>query len=176
MPLNKGCFGRFKGYFLCLGNVGAQPEGFCFRGWKSPQGLYRGIILKPQPPHLRQKHEQRYSPQNCRICLVLKHLGSYFVQIFVQICLPCMWGAGVTSVLLIYNRSKVFGSSPLRFQGNSILCQVKKTMEVVINDIKCRTVSHLDGQIANRESQAFSECGQRSQAIPQFHVEQMLNE
>ena len=32
-------FRRFKGYFLCLKNVGAQPEG-CFRGWKSPQGLY----------------------------------------------------------------------------------------------------------------------------------------
>ena len=32
------------------------------------------------------------------------------------------------------------------------------------------------GQIANRQSLAFSERSQLSQAIPQFHVEQMLNE
>ena len=32
------------------------------------------------------------------------------------------------------------------------------------------------GKIPNRQSLAFSERGQLSQAIPQFHVEQMLNE
>ena len=32
------------------------------------------------------------------------------------------------------------------------------------------------GKIANRQSLAFSERGQLSQAIPQFHVERMLNE
>ena len=32
------------------------------------------------------------------------------------------------------------------------------------------------GQIANRQSLAFSERGQLSQAIPQFHLERMLNE
>ena len=32
------------------------------------------------------------------------------------------------------------------------------------------------GRIANRQSLAFSERGQLSQAIPQFHVERMLNE
>ena len=31
------------------------------------------------------------------------------------------------------------------------------------------------GQIANRQSLAFSERGQLSQAIPQFHVERMVN-
>ena len=31
------------------------------------------------------------------------------------------------------------------------------------------------GQIANRQSLVFSERGQLSQAIPQFHVERMLN-
>ena len=32
------------------------------------------------------------------------------------------------------------------------------------------------GKIANHQSLAFSERGQLSQAIPQFHVERMLNE
>ena len=32
------------------------------------------------------------------------------------------------------------------------------------------------GKIANRQSLAFSERGQLSQAIPLFHVERMLNE
>ena len=32
------------------------------------------------------------------------------------------------------------------------------------------------GKIANRQSLAFSERDQLSQAIPQFHVERMLNE
>ena len=32
------------------------------------------------------------------------------------------------------------------------------------------------GKIANRQSLAFSERNQLSQAIPQFHVERMLNE
>ena len=32
------------------------------------------------------------------------------------------------------------------------------------------------GKIANRQSLAFSERGQLSQAIPQFHVERILNE
>ena len=32
------------------------------------------------------------------------------------------------------------------------------------------------GKIANRQSLAFSERGQLSQAIPQFHAERMLNE
>ena len=32
------------------------------------------------------------------------------------------------------------------------------------------------GKIANRQSLAFSERSQLSQAIPQFHVERMLNE
>ena len=42
-----------------------------------------GFFLKPQPPHTRQKY----------VCLALKHLGSYFVQILF-IFLPCMWGRG----------------------------------------------------------------------------------
>ena len=37
-------------------------------------------------------------------------------------------------------------------------------------------VACLDGQIANRQSLAFSERGQLSQAILQFHVERALNE
>ena len=32
------------------------------------------------------------------------------------------------------------------------------------------------GQIANRQSLVFSERGQLSQAVPQFHVERMLHE
>ena len=32
------------------------------------------------------------------------------------------------------------------------------------------------GKIANRQAPAFSKRGQLSQAIPQFHVERMLNE
>ena len=32
------------------------------------------------------------------------------------------------------------------------------------------------GRIANRQSLAFSERGQRSQAIPQFHMERILHE
>ena len=32
------------------------------------------------------------------------------------------------------------------------------------------------GQIANRQSLVFSERGQLSQAIPQFHMERMLHE
>ena len=32
------------------------------------------------------------------------------------------------------------------------------------------------GNIANRQSLAFSEHGQLSQAFPQFHVERMFNE
>ena len=58
-----------------------------------------GFFLQPQPPHTRQKYEQKRGPQNCRICLVLKHLGSYFVQMFVHI-FALYVGAGVTSLFL----------------------------------------------------------------------------
>ena len=44
-----------------------------------------GILFEtPTPTHTRQTYEQKYGPISCRICLVLKHFGSYFVQIFVQ--------------------------------------------------------------------------------------------
>ena len=33
-------FGLFKGYSVCLGNVGAYLRFVCFRGWKLTQGLY----------------------------------------------------------------------------------------------------------------------------------------
>ena len=39
-------------------------------------------------------------PPNCRICLVLKHLGSYFVQMFVHM-FALYVGGGVTSVFLM---------------------------------------------------------------------------
>ena len=41
---------------------------------------------------------------------------------------------------------------------------------------KGNVVFGLMGKIANRQSLVFSERGQLSQAIPQFHVERMLNE
>ena len=56
-----------------------------------------GLFLKPQPPHTRQKYEHlapklphlpcfgAFGAPNCRICLVLEHLGSYIVQTFVHI-------------------------------------------------------------------------------------------
>ena len=43
VSLNKGYFGRFKGYILCLGMLD-----FCFRGWKSPQGLYNRSKINPK--------------------------------------------------------------------------------------------------------------------------------
>ena len=64
----------FKGLFV-----------LCFQG---------GVILKPQPPHARQKYEQSYGSPKCQVCLVLKHLGSYLVQIFCSYFCLVWWGGG----------------------------------------------------------------------------------
>ena len=53
-----------------------------------------GILFEPQPPHTRQKYEQKIWPPNCRICLVLKHWGSYFVQMFVHVFALYVGGGG----------------------------------------------------------------------------------
>ena len=55
-----------------------------------------GVFLKPQPPHTRQKYEQKYGPQTAKFALfwsIWGHVLSRCLFIF----LPCMWGAGVTS-------------------------------------------------------------------------------
>ena len=41
----------------------------------------------------------KHMAPNCRICLVLKHLGSYFVQMFFHI-FALYVGVGVTSAFL----------------------------------------------------------------------------
>ena len=73
------------------------PESFSpdFSLWPRSQGLkicnkIWGIILKPQPPQTRQKYELL----NCQICLVLKRLGSYFVQMFVHVLALSVEGGG----------------------------------------------------------------------------------
>ena len=48
------------------------------------------------------------------------------------------------------------------------------TVKTEGKDRIAKSLLSLDGQ--NRQSLAFSERGQLSQAIPQFHVERMLNE
>ena len=42
-----------------------------------------GIILQPQP-HIQGRNTTKIWPQNCRVCLVLKHLGPYFARIFAH--------------------------------------------------------------------------------------------
>ena len=38
----------------------------------------------PKPTYKAKTFEKKTRPQNCRVCLVLKHLGSYFVQILLE--------------------------------------------------------------------------------------------
>ena len=40
--------------------------------------------------------------QDRKVCFVLKHFGSYFVQILF-VFLPCMWGGEVTCAFLNYH-------------------------------------------------------------------------
>ena len=42
---------------------------------------HMGNCFETPTPHTRQKDEQKLWLQNSRVCLVLKHLGSYFVQV-----------------------------------------------------------------------------------------------
>ena len=46
ISLNEGYCCQFKGYILCLGDVGAQSGGFCFRGWKTGS-RHRGFTITP---------------------------------------------------------------------------------------------------------------------------------
>ena len=46
-----------------------------------------GFFLKPQPPHTRQKYEQKYGPK-------LRNLESYFVKMFVHIFALYVGGGG----------------------------------------------------------------------------------
>ena len=77
--------------------------GLNFRSWLSWGALkgwrMGGPFLPPQPPHTRQKYEQKYGPQTAEFALfwsIWGHILSRFLFIF----LPCMWGAGVTGVFL----------------------------------------------------------------------------
>ena len=56
-------------------------------------GLGWEIILKPQPPHTRQKYEQKYGPETAEFALFSSILG-LFLSRFLFIFLPCMWGGG----------------------------------------------------------------------------------
>ena len=59
-----------------------------------------GDSLCDPNPHIQGKNMNKHMTPNCQICLVLKHLGSHLSRCLF-IFLPCMWGAGVTSVFLI---------------------------------------------------------------------------
>ena len=63
------------------------PKGLLTPGtWESKTESKKrqwGIILNPSP-HIQGKIVNIW-PQNCRVCLVSKHLGSSFVQVFVLI-------------------------------------------------------------------------------------------
>ena len=73
--------------------------------WNQPNAtpwLCWGFFLRPQPPHTRQKYDQKYGPQTAEFALfwsIWRHILYRCLFIF----LPCMWGAGVTSVFLICN-------------------------------------------------------------------------
>ena len=57
-----------------------------------------GIILQPQPPHTRQKKMNKNMATNCRVCLVLKQFGPYFVQISVHSFALYVGGGGHSRV------------------------------------------------------------------------------
>ena len=66
--------------------IGTQYRGFSaqFPAKKGPRNL---------TPNARQKYEQRFGRETVE-CLVLKHLGPYFVHIFVHIFALFVGGGG----------------------------------------------------------------------------------
>ena len=52
ISFNKGYWDNLRATFFVRQNVGAQPKVFCFRGWKSPQGLYNrsNLTLRASVP------------------------------------------------------------------------------------------------------------------------------
>ena len=96
--------------------VGCTPRGSC-DSTPSKKGSQKGsrdcfgwrFFLKPQPPHTRQKYEQKHGPQTAEFTLfwsIWSHLLSSVCSYF---CLVC-GGAGVTSVLLLSRRFSEWAS------------------------------------------------------------------
>ena len=63
--------------------------------------FFRGSFSQPQPPHTRQKYMNKNMATKLPNLPCLKHLGPYFVQMFVHIFALYVGGAGVTSVFLL---------------------------------------------------------------------------
>ena len=70
--------------------------------------------MQPQPPHTRQKYEQKYGPQTAEFALFYSIWG-HILSRCLFIFLPCMWGVGVTSLFCV-KRSGPFSGN---FLGNS---------------------------------------------------------
>ena len=68
----------------------------------APWRTLLGILFATPTPTYKAKIWTKIWPPNCRICLVLKHFWGHILSRCLFIFLPCMWGAGVTSVFLIY--------------------------------------------------------------------------
>ena len=64
-----------------------------------------GFFLKPQPPTCKAKIWTNIWPLNCQICLALKDLGSYFVQIFVHVFALYVGGRGPLVYFWILDRT-----------------------------------------------------------------------
>ena len=90
--------------------------------------------------------------------------------LFCQFWLSCLFCCSVSYVCCVFSaRAFLYAICSVCSQCR-LFCQFAMCLSVSI----CQCVCHLKGKIANRESLVVSECGQLSQAIPQFHVERML--
>ena len=74
-----GLLGPFQTVIACLEIKQKQP-----RDRKTISRHYWRFFLKPQPPHTRQKNEQKYGPQTAEFALF--HTLSRFCSYFCPVC------------------------------------------------------------------------------------------
>ena len=103
--------------------------------WGAEQNIYpafpfirsfSGILffLRPQPPHTRQKYEQKYVPQTAEFALFWSILGHVLSRCFFIFCLVC--GGRGSLVYCSHSGGALFGWSSwasLGPQASCLLCQ-----------------------------------------------------
>ena len=92
---------------------------------RAPESLSRpllGIPFATPASHIQGKNMYKNMTPKLpsRVCLVLKHLWSYFVQMFVHIFALCMWGAGVTKVFLAFAPEKTMQLFCLQLEASCL--------------------------------------------------------
>ena len=103
-----------------------------------PCNLISEIILQPHPPppHIHGKYMNKHIwPQNCQVCLVLKHFGSYFVLIFVHIFAVYMGGGGHSRVSDYFSSLK--HKQPSRFLKRALA----QTCLLVLYQVRFRPIN-----------------------------------